>query len=82
MCIDEDLEEDLVHWIYEKQSKMLHVSRKMIMWKAKSIFDTKMKILPPKIPLLLVVDGVRSLCEDTGSLFEEKLQLLRKIHRI
>ena len=40
-CIDEDLEEDLVHWIYEKQSKMLHVSRKMIMWKAKSIFDAK-----------------------------------------
>ena len=40
-CIDEDLEEDLVHWIYEKRSKMLHVSRKMIMWKAKSIFDAK-----------------------------------------
>ena len=34
-CIDGNLEEDLVHWIYEKQSKMLHVSRKMIMWKAK-----------------------------------------------
>ena len=31
----------------------------------------KTKILPPKIHLLLVVDGVRSLCEDTGSLFEE-----------
>ena len=30
-CIDADLEEDLVHWIYEKRSKMLHVSRKMIM---------------------------------------------------
>ena len=39
--IDENLEEDLVHWIYEKRSKMLHVSRKMIMWKAKSIFDAK-----------------------------------------
>ena len=29
--IDKNLEEDLVHWIYEKRSKMLHVSRKMIM---------------------------------------------------
>ena len=26
--IDEDLEEDILHWIYEKRSKMLHVSRK------------------------------------------------------
>ena len=34
-CTNENLEEDLVHWIYEKRSKMLHVSRKMIMWKAK-----------------------------------------------
>ena len=40
-CIDTDLEEDLVHWIYEKRSRMLHVSRKMIIWKAKSIFDEK-----------------------------------------
>ena len=40
-CIDKDLEEDLVHWIYEKRSKTLHVSRKMIMWKAKNIFDAK-----------------------------------------
>ena len=30
-CINENLEQDLVHWIYEKRSKMLHVSRKMIM---------------------------------------------------
>ena len=40
-CIDADLEEDLVHWVYEKRSKMLHVSRKVIMGKAKSIFDEK-----------------------------------------
>ena len=69
-CIDENLEEDLVHWIYEKRSKMLHVSRKMIMW------------LPSKIRLLLIVDGVKSLCEDMGSLLGEKLQLHRRIHRI
>ena len=37
---DEELEDDLVHWIYEKRN-MLHVSRNMIMWKAKSIFDEK-----------------------------------------
>ena len=34
-CANENLEEDLVHWIYEKRRKMLHVSRKLIMWKAK-----------------------------------------------
>ena len=34
-CTDEDLEEDLVIWIYEQRSKMLHVSRKMIMFEAK-----------------------------------------------
>ena len=39
--INENLEEDLVHWIDEKRSKMLHVSRKMIMWKVKSIFNEK-----------------------------------------
>ena len=81
-CIDENLEEDLVHWIYEKQSKMLHVSRKMIIWKAKSIFNDKTTVLPSKIRLLLVVDGVKSLCEGMGSLLEEKLQLLIGIHRI
>ena len=81
-CIDENLEEDLVHWIYKKRSKMLHVSRNMIMWKAKSIFNEKKTILPSKIRLLLVVDGVKSLCEGMASLIEEKLQLLRRIHRI
>ena len=29
-CIDEELEDELVHWIYEQTSKILHVSRKMI----------------------------------------------------
>ena len=40
-CIDKNLEEDLLHWIYEKRSKILHVGRKMIMWKTKSIFNEK-----------------------------------------
>ena len=40
-CIDKNSKADLVHWIYEKRSKMLHASRKMIMWKAKSIFNKK-----------------------------------------
>ena len=61
---------------------MLHVSRKMIMWKAKSIFNEKLTILRSKIRLLLVADGVKSLCKGMGSLLEEKLQLLRGIHRI
>ena len=40
-CIDEDLEENLVIWIYEQRSKILHVSRKMIMFKANKMFDEK-----------------------------------------
>ena len=80
--MDKILEEDLVYWIYEKQSKMLHVHRKTIMWKAKSIFNEKNDDLPSKICLLLVVDGVKSLCESMGSLLEEKLTLPRRIHRI
>ena len=81
-CIDENLEEDLGHWIYEKRSKILHVIRKMIMWKARNIFNKKTTILPSKICFLLVVDGVKSLCKGLCSLLEEKLQLLRRIHRI
>ena len=52
------------------------------MWKAKSIFNDKTTVLPSKIRLLLVADGVKSLCKGMGSLLEEKLQLLRGIHRI
>ena len=39
-CVNEELEENLVHWVYDERSKMLHVSHKM-MWKAKSIFNKK-----------------------------------------
>ena len=67
-CIDENLEQDLVHWIYEKRSKMLRVSRKMVMWKAKSIFNEIATVLPSKICLLLLVDGVKSLRKGMGSL--------------
>lgn len=81
-CINENLEQDLVHWIYEKRSKMLHVSRKMIMWKAKSIFNEIATVLSSKICLLLLVDGVKSLRKVMGCLYEEKLQLLKRIHRI
>ena len=80
--IDENLEENLAHWIYEKGSKMLHVSRKMIMWKPTCIFHEKTTILPSKNHLLLVVHGVKSLCAGMSSLLEEKLQLLRRIHCI
>ena len=40
-CIDEDLEENLVIWIYEQRSKMFHVSRDMMMFKATKMFDEK-----------------------------------------
>lgn len=81
-CIDADLEEDLVHWVYEKRSKMLHVSRKMIMWKAKSIFDEKNEDPAVKDTFIASRDGAKNLCEDTGSLFEGRLQLLKRIQRI
>ena len=36
-----EIEENLLEWIYERRSKMLHVSRKMIRIKAKAMFDEK-----------------------------------------
>ena len=40
-CADEDMDQAIVNWIYEQRNKMLHVSRRMIMWKAKTLFDEK-----------------------------------------
>ena len=75
-CIDENLEDDLVAWNYKKRSKMFHVR------KPKAFLTTIAMILPSKARLLLVVDGVKSLCKVMGSHSEEKLQLLRRIHCI
>ena len=36
---DQQLEEELLKWILERRSNMLRVSRKLIMFKAKSRFD-------------------------------------------
>ena len=38
---DSELEEEVLNWIHERRSNMLRVSRKLIMFKAKSIFDEK-----------------------------------------
>ena len=40
-CLDAELEEEVACWVYSMRQKMLHVSRKMIMFKAKKIFDNK-----------------------------------------
>ena len=40
-CLDAELEEEVACWVYSMRQKMLHVSRKMIMFKAKKIFDDK-----------------------------------------
>ena len=37
----EQFEETLVEWVLERRSNLLRVSRKMIMVKAKSLFDEK-----------------------------------------
>ena len=36
---DSELEEEVLNWIHERRSNMLRVSQKLIMFKAKSIFD-------------------------------------------
>ena len=36
---DQQLEEELLKWIFERRNNMLRVSRKLIMFKAKSRFD-------------------------------------------
>ena len=40
-CLDVELDEEVACWVYSMRQKMLHVSRKMIMFKAKKIFDDK-----------------------------------------
>ena len=40
-CLDEELEEEVPCWVYSMRQKMLHVSPKMIIFKAKKIFDDK-----------------------------------------
>ena len=39
-CLDAELEE-VACWVYRMRQKMLHVSRKMILSKAKKVFDDK-----------------------------------------
>ena len=38
---DAELEEQVLSWIHERCAHMLHVSRKIIMFQAKSIYDEK-----------------------------------------
>ena len=40
-CLDAEIEEEVACWVYSMRQKMLQVSRKMIMFKAKKIFDDK-----------------------------------------
>ena len=40
-CLDAELEEEVASWVYSMRQKMFHVSQKMIMFKAKKIFDDK-----------------------------------------
>ena len=40
-CLDGELEDEVACWVYSMRQKMLHVSRKMIMFKAKKLFDDK-----------------------------------------
>lgn len=39
--LDTNVEEQLLEWIYSRRSRMLRVSGKMIMFKAKSFYDEK-----------------------------------------
>ena len=38
---DNGLEDEVLNWIHQRRENMLHVSRKLIMFKAKAIFDEK-----------------------------------------
>ena len=40
-CLNAELEEEVAFWVYSMCQKMLHVSRKMIMFKTKKIFYDK-----------------------------------------
>ena len=51
-----DLEESLLAWIYERRSNTFRVSRKMFMYKAKSMYD-EMNLDPAKEAALVVSRG-------------------------
>ena len=40
-CLDAELEEEVAFWVYSMRQRMLHVSRKMIMFRTKKMFDDK-----------------------------------------
>ena len=40
-CLNAELEEEGACWVYSMGQKMLHVSRKLIMFKEKKLFDDK-----------------------------------------
>ena len=40
-CLDAELEDEVACWVYSMRQKMLHVSRKIIMFKPNKIFDDK-----------------------------------------
>ena len=79
-CNDEELENEFVHWIYKKRKKMWHVSRKMIAWKAKSIFDKESNDIATQNSFAASRGWCEKFMGGTGSISEEKQQLLKKTH--
>ena len=80
-CLDVELEGEVACWVYSMRQKMLHVSRKMIMFKAKKIFDDK--ATDPALMLSLQAEGdVEKLWGVIDSSYGETQQLREKILHI
>ena len=78
-CLDEELEEEVPCWVYSMRQKMLHVSPKMIIFKAKKNFDDKTTD-PASRDAFVARRGWREkFMRRHGSHYGEKQQLCRKI---
>lgn len=74
----EETEDELVHCIYRK--KKFHVSRKMIIWKAKNIFNEGKTILWLMVSLLPIETSVKSYAETWALSQKKKTQLIKNTH--
>ena len=78
-CLDEELEEEVPCWVYSMRQKMLHVSPKMIIFKAKKIFDDKTTDPASRGAFVAGRGWCEKFMRRHGSRYGEKQQLCRKI---
>ena len=78
-CLDAELEEEVACWVYSMRQKIFHVGRKMIMFKAKKIFDDKTTDPASRDAFVARRGWCEKFMRRHGSRYGKKQQLCRKI---